>query len=230
MMGGVLIAFFLASAPVNAEAPVLVKAMLENAPEGAQSPCSYVRTRINGGEVKRERYHAGDMVSAWELLEVNGREPNPAELRRYARDTDHQDRRHPLDFDLRDMVDPDYWRLRSESDEQAVFEFRLRPNEDLDARMMDKVRGVLVVDKERLQPVRITIENTEPVFVAPLVRVADYSQEMRFRWEPAIGAAVLVETETNVRGRAVGLKLLRRHKVVRYSDYQCRGDVAEVSG
>ena len=225
-----VVALSLVSTPVNGEAPVLVKAMLENAPEGAESRCSYVRTRINDGDIKRERYHAGDMVSSWELLQVNGREPTQAELRRYARDAEHKDRRHPLDFDLRDMVDPDHWRLRAETDDQAVFEFRLRPNEDLDERMVDKVRGVLVVDKDRLQPVRISIENTEPAFVAPLVRVAEYSQEMRFRWEPAIGAAVLAETETNMRGRAVGLKLLRRHKVVRYSDYQCRGEVAEVSG
>lgn len=231
LLAMVVAASMATSSPALAEAPTLVKAMLENVPEGAENRCSYVRTRISaGGETKRERYHAGELINSWELLEVNGREPNAAELRRYSRDEDHADRRHPLDFDLREMVDPDHWRLRSESEDEAVFEFRLRPNEDLDERLVAKVQGVLVLDKKRLQPVRIAIENTEPAYIAPLVRVAEYSQEMHFRWEPAIGAAVLSEIETHTRGRAVGLKVLRRHKLVRYSDYQCRGAVADASG
>ena len=208
----------------------MVKAMLDNAPEEAEARCSYTRTRIDGGESKHERYHAGDVVTSWELVSVDGRDPTPAELRRYARDGEHRDRRHPLDFDLRSMVDPDHWRLQSETDSQAVFEFRLRANEELDERLVEKVKGVLVLDKQRLQPVRITIENTQPAYVAPLVRVAEYRQEMRFRWQSAVGASVLTETETTMRGRAVGLKALRRHKLVRYSDYRCGGGIADASG
>lgn len=213
-----------------ADAPTLVKAMLDNAPEAAESRCSYTRTRIEDGDSRRERYHAGDVVSAWELVRMNDREPTDAELRRYVRKGEHRDRRHPLDFDLRGMVDADHWRLRSESETEAVFEFRLRATEDLDERLVDKVLGTLVMDKVRLQPVRIRIDNTQPAYVAPLVRVAEYSQEMRFRWEPTVGAAVLAETETRWRGRAVGLKVLKRHKLVRYSDYQCGGEVADVAG
>src|SRR5690606_23228883 len=181
--------------------------------------CSYTRIRIEDGDSKRERYQAGDTDTPWELVQVDGREPTEAELRRYARGAEDRERRHPLDFDLRGMVDPDHWHLRSETATEAVYQFRLRPTDELDERLADKVLGTLVVDKVRLQPVRIRIENTEPAYVAPLVRVAEYSQEMRFTWEPAIGAAVLTETETEWRGRAVGLKVLKRHKLVRYSDY-----------
>lgn len=208
------------------EAPLLVKAMLDNAPAAAKERCSYTRTRIEDGESKRERYDAGDPVNPWKLLRVDGREPTAAELRRYERKADDRDRRHPLDFDLRQLVDPDHWELVSESAIEATFEFRLRPNEDLDENLVDKVRGILVVDKARLQPVSITIENTEPAYVAPLVRVAKYVQEMRFRWEDAVGAAVLAETESTLRGRALALKAIREHKITRYTDYQCAAAMA----
>lgn len=211
-------------------APLLVKAMLNNAPAAAQERCSYTRTRIEDGESRRERYDATDAAEPWKLVRVNGRDPSAAELRRYQRKAEQRDRRHPLEFDLRDMVDPQHWQLRSETAVEAEFEFRLRPNDELDERLVDKVLGTLVVDKVRLQPVRITIENTEPAYVAPLVRVAEYLQEMRFRWEDAIGAAVLSETETQVRGRAVGLKLVREHKLIRYTDYRCSAEVAADAG
>lgn len=210
-----------------AEAPLLVKAMLDKAPEAAERRCSYTRTRIEDGNSKRERYDATDPEEPWKLVRVNGREPTAAELRRYARKADDRDRQHPLDFDLREMVDPDHWEVLSETPTEAVFRFRLRPNEDLDERLVEKVRGTLVVDKERLQPVRITIENTEPAYVAPLVRIADYSQELRFEWDETIGAAVLTERETEVRGRALGLRPLREHKIIRYTEYSCGAKVAD---
>lgn len=215
------------SSAAPSRTPELVKAMLANAPAAAESRCSYTRTRLdeNGEETKRERYHAGDGESPWELVRVDGREPGAKDLQRYARD--ERDRNHPLAFDLRSMVDPDHWRLRSESDSEAVYEFRLQPNEDLDERLVDKVLGTLVVDKVRQQPVSITIENTEPAYVAPFVRVAEYLQEMDFRWDESVGAAVLTRTETRWRGRALGLKVLEKHKLVQYSDYQCRPEMAD---
>lgn len=213
--------------PAAAEAPQLVKTMLDNAPVAAERRCSYTRTRIEGDEVRRERYDATNPAEPWKLVEVNGREPTPGQLRRYARKAEDRDRQHPLDFDLRDMVDPNHWELVREAPTEAVFRFRLRPNEDLDERLVDKVRGTLVVDKVRLQPVRITIENTEPAYVAPLVRIADYKQEMRFQWDEAIRASVLTERETEMRGRAVGVRPLREHKIIRYTDYSCGAKVAE---
>lgn len=224
------VVLYAAAVTAAAEAPGVVKAVLENDVEGAEERCSYTRTVIEDGETKRERYHAGELVSAWELLAVDGREPTPSELRRYARKAKELDRRHPLEFDLREMVDPDHWQLQSESETQAVYEFRLRPDEELDARLVDKVRGELVVDKTRLQPVRITIENTEPAYVAPLVRVAQYAQELAFDWDPAVGASVLRERETRMRGRAVAFKVIERHKTVRYSDYQCEGAPGDLAG
>jgi hypothetical protein len=217
------------SPQLAAEPPLLVKAMLDGAPAAVEEHCSYTRTRLEGEESKRERYHAGRSGALWELESVDGREPTAAELRRYARRADDRYRRHPLALDLRSMVDPDHWRLRSETTNEAVFEFRLRPDDDLDPRLADKVVGTLVVDKGRTQPVRVRIENTAPAYVAPLVRVAEYVQEMDFRWDDSLGASVLARIETRLRGRAVGLKALRQHKLVHYSDYQCRTDGAQAS-
>jgi hypothetical protein len=78
-----------------------------------------------------------------------------------------------------------------------------------------------VVDKARVQPRQIVIENTDPVYAAPFVRVADYRQELLFEWNDNVGAAVLTQADTRWRGRALGLKVLRRHKLVRYLDYAC---------
>lgn len=202
--------------------PALVEAMLANAPAAAEARCSYTRIRVDGEDSKRERYQAGAEATPWSLQQVDGRPPSDAELQRYARGADDRERRHPLAFDLRAMVDPEHWRPLSETESQATFEFRLRPNEDLDPALVDKVRGTLVVDKVRHQPQRILIENTEPAYAAPLVRIAEYRQEMLFDWNADIGAAVLTQAETRWRGRAFGLKVLRKHKLVRYTDYDCR--------
>jgi hypothetical protein len=222
-------ASLMVSPQLAAETPLLVKAMLDSAPAAVEEHCSYTRTLLEGERSKRERYHAGRSGTRWELDSVDGREPTAAELQRYARRADDRVRRHPLALDLRGMVDPDHWRLRSETTSEAVFEFHLRPDGDLDPRLIDKVVGTLVVDKVRRQPVLVRIENTRPAYVAPLVRVAEYVQEMHFLWDDSVGTSVLTRTETRLRGRAVGVKVLRQHKLVHYSDYQCRADVAQAA-
>lgn len=200
--------------------PALVEKVLNNALDDAEARCSYTRTKTEDGRSKRERYQAGAAIP-WRLLAVDGRDPTPAELRHYADGADDRQRRHPLAFDLRAMVEPDQWRQLGDRAGQVSFEFRLRPTEELDARLVDKVRGKLVVDKVRQQPLQIVIENTEPAYVAPLVRVAEYRQEMTFEWDDGIDASVLARAETGMRGRALGLKALRQHKLVEYGDYQC---------
>jgi len=210
---------FGATFPVAAAVPQPVAQMLDNAPAAAEARCSYTRIRIDD-EVRRERYVAGE-EPPWTLLEVDGSPPTSVELRHYARGQSDRDRRHPLAFDLRTMVDPEHWQLRERNGDEAVYEFRLRPNDDLDESLVDKVRGTLIMDTGRHQPVQIVIENTESAYVAPFVRVAEYRQQLDFEWNEAVGAAVLTQTETRVRGRAVGLKVLRRDKLVRYTDYDC---------
>ena len=208
-----------------AEIPAPVERMLANAPVEAEARCSYTRVRL-GDETREERFEAGADGAPWVLVSVDGDAPSAVELRHYARGNVDRDRRHPLAFDLREMVDPEHWELIEESADEAVYGFRLRPNEDLDETLVDKVAGTLVVDTRRHQPIRIVIRNTEPAYVAPFVRVAEYRQQLDFEWHEAIGAAVLTQRETVMRGRALGLKLLRRDKRVRYTDYEC----AEPSG
>ena len=215
-------------ADLSAAAPRLVEAVLANAPAAAEARCSYTRIKVEDDESRTERYRAGAR-EPWQLLEVDGREPTPPELLDYQLGAGDRDRRHPLAFDLRSMVNPERWELKSETAEQAVFGFRLMPNEELDARLVEKVRGILVVDKARQRPVRIVIENTEPAYVAPFVRVAEYRQELTFDWEADIGAAALTQAETHMRGRALGIKSLRRYKLVRYVDYMCAGKTAEAA-
>ncbi len=203
-----------------AEIPLPVERMLDNAPLNAEARCSYTRLRLDD-ELREERYEAGADGAPWVLVSVDGDTPSTVEQRHYARGQDGRDRRHPLAFDLRDMVDPEHWELVEEGADRAVYAFRLRPNEDLDETLVDKVVGTLVLDTERDQPVRIVIENTEPAYVAPFVRVAQYRQQLDFEWNEAVGAAVLTQRETVMRGRALGLKLLRKDKLVRYQDYVC---------
>lgn len=212
-------ALFAATLPAAAAVPQPVAQMLDNAPAAAESRCSYTRIRI-GDEVRRERYVAGQ-EPPWTLLSVDGSPPTSVELRHYARGQEERDRRHPLAFDLRSMVDSEHWRLRERNGDEAVYEFRLRPNEDLDESLVDKVLGTLIMDTANHQPVRIVIENTDSAYVAPFVRVAEYRQQLDFEWSDVVGAAVLTQTETRVRGRAVGFKVVRRDKLVRYTDYTC---------
>ena len=203
-----------------AEIPAPVARMLDNAPRNAEARCSYTRLRLDD-EVREERYEAGAEGAPWVLVSVDGDPPSAVEQRHYARGQDDRDRRHPLAFDLRGMVDQEHWELLETEADRAAYAFRLRPNEDLDETLVDKVKGTLVLDTARHQPVRIVIENTEPAYVAPFVRVAQYRQQLDFEWNEAVGAAVLTQRETIMRGRALGLKLLRKDKLVRYQDYVC---------
>lgn len=209
----------------DARTPAAVVAVLDNAPQAAEHRCSYTRIRDDEDQ-RRERYRAGHDPE-WQLLAVDGRAPSEDELRRYARRADDRDRRHPLAFDLRGMVTPDGWRLVEETPSEAIYEFRLRPNEDLDEGLVDKVRGTLVVDRVLDQPISISIENTEPAYVAPLVRVASYHQRLSFRWSDAVGASVLTEAVTRWHGRALGFKRINKYKHVLYEGYQCRAEVAD---
>jgi len=214
-----------AAFPAAAAVPQPVAQMLDNAPAAAEDRCSYTRTRIDD-EVRRERYLAGG-EPPWSLLEVDGSPPSAVELRHYARGQEDRDRRHPLDFDLRSMVDPEHWDLRERGGGEAVYEFRLRPNEDFDEGLVEKVRGTLIMDTRRHQPVQIVIENTKPAYIAPFVRVAEYRQQLDFAWNDGVGAAVLTQIETRVRGRAVGFKVIRRDKLVRYGEYACEAPANE---
>ncbi|MDZ7669409.1 MAG: hypothetical protein U5Q16_08295 [Gammaproteobacteria bacterium] len=209
----------------DAETPAAVVAVLDNAPRAAEHRCSYTRIR-NDEDQRRERYRAGH-DPPWQLLAMDGREPSEEELRRYAQGADDRDRRHPLAFDLRAMVSPDGWRLVEETPSEAIYEFRLRPNEDLDEGLVDKVRGTMVVDTVRDQPISISIENTEPAYVAPLVRIASYHQRLSFRWSDAVGASVLTEAVTRWHGRALGFRRINKYKHVIYEGYQCRAEVAD---
>jgi hypothetical protein len=208
---------------LHAQMPPLVAKVLANGVPDAASRCAYTRRSADEDGSKTERYDPAGPAGGWTLLTVDDRAPTEAELRRYAaKQEKREDRRHPLAFDLRTMVDPDGWRLRTETHAEAAFEFLLRPNDELDERVIDKVLGTLVVDRQRLQPVHVRIENVAPAYVAPLVRIARYSQDMRFRWHDELQVAVLAEVETHRRGRALGFRSLHQDRLVRYYDYACR--------
>ncbi len=226
-----VVPFLLASRAVPAQMPELVDAVLELGQPGAEEHCAYTRTRLNPEHSKTERYDPSNPESPWHLVAVDGQPPTAAEIRRYARDADDRsDRRHPLAFDLRSMVSPDGWELVSETEDQVTYHFRLRPSDEIPEHLVDKVRGTMVVARDPLRPVRITIENTEPAYVAPLVRIAEFFQELRFSWSDAVGGPVLTEIETRRRGRALALKSLRKDKIVHYDDYDCSLGAPQVSG
>ena len=202
--------------------PALVSTMLNNAPMAAENRCGYTRLAIDEEGSKLERFDPSSDGDPWVLLAIDDRHPGPRELRRYAEKSEKRaERHHPLAFDLRDMVQERSWSLVSENDDEAVFNFRIRADEDLDESLLDKVLGTLVVDKHRAQPKSIVIEAMEPAFISPVVRIAAYRQALRFEWNDDVGAAALTERVTHRRGRALGVRSLRKDKRVLYSDYVC---------
>jgi hypothetical protein len=202
--------------------PAQVAAVLTEPLPGAEQRCAYTRTRSDADSLKIERYDPADASGPWSLLNRDGHEPTAAELRRYrATSGNRSDRRHPLAFDPRDMVHPSSWRLQSDGGDEVVWEFRLRPFEELDERMAEKAIGTLALSKSDGRLLRIRIENTAPAFPAPFVRITSYAQELRFARDEAIGADVLVETVMHLRGRATGLKSLAEDRVISYDDYVC---------
>jgi hypothetical protein len=198
--------------------------MLKNAPMTAGERCGYTRQSIRGNESKRERFDPSRGKTAWTLLSVNGRPPSAKVLRNYAENAeDRIDRQHPLAFDLESRVQSDSWSLVSETDDEAVFSFRLSldEDEDIDMRLLDKINSTLTLDKRTAQPKRVLIESTGPASLAPLVVIRAYRQEYLFDWNDAVGAAALKEKITHRRGSAAGIRSLDKDKRVLYSDYEC---------
>jgi hypothetical protein len=213
----------LGSSGVLAEPPALVSAMLANAPRGAADRCGYTRESINNNESKVERFDPSRDDAPWALLSMNGRPPDAEVLESYADMAENRlDRQHPLEFDLLGRVEPDTWALVSESEDEAVFSFRLRldPDENLDVRLLDKISSTLTLDKHSLQPKRVLIESTGAASVAPMVRITQYRQEFLFVWNDAVDAAALAEKATRRRGKAP-FKSLNQDKRRVYRDYEC---------
>jgi hypothetical protein len=207
---------------IRAAEPELVSAVIDAMPADAEARCAYTRISLEDGTSEIERYDPSEGPPFWTLLSLNGQPPSEAALRRYAgREENRSDRNHPMDLDIREMVDSTSWRLASDDGQLVEFEFRLRPHGDLTERMVERVRGSFVIDQLARQPIRLRIENTESANVAPFVRISRYVEDIRFHYEPDIGAAVPVERRTERRGRALGLKSLDRIKTFRYEDYAC---------
>jgi hypothetical protein len=202
--------------------PEPVSAVLREGLPMAEERCAYTRIRSDADSLKIERYDPSNPAAPWTLLNLDGHEPTPADLRRYVQRAENRsDRHHPLAFDPRALVRPDSWELRSDNGEEVAYQFRLQPFEDLSARLAEKAIGTLVMSKDDGRLLRIRIENTEPAYPAPLVRINEYAQELRFEHDEAIGADVLVQAVTHLRGRALGMKSLRDDRVIRYEDYVC---------
>lgn len=211
-----------AAAAARGEEPELVTLVLNAMPADAQARCAYTRVSIEDDEQEVERYDPRGSGVAWTLVSLNGEAPSEAALRRYAeREDNRADRNHPMDLDIRDMVETSSWRLASENGHLVEFEFRLRPHGELTERLVEKVIGSFVIDKTAGQAIRLRIENTEAASIAPFVRVTRYVEDIRFMLDPHIGVAVPAERRTERRGRALGLKSLDRIKVFRYEDYAC---------
>jgi hypothetical protein len=213
---------FAPAAAQDTSEPPLVTAALNSMPADAVQRCAYTRVSIEDDEVEVERYDPGKGDAPWTLLEIDGQPPTAAELRRYAgRAENRRDRNHPMDLQIRDMVDPSSWTLRNGDDTLAEFEFRLRPHGELTERLADKVMGTFIIDKRWQQPVRLRLQSTEAASIAPFVRIDHYAEDMRFRYDDGVGTAVLAERHTERRGRALGVKSLNRNKTFRYEDYAC---------
>jgi hypothetical protein len=213
--------------PVNPIAagpqPPEVAALLGNGVQHADQRCAYTRIRSDADSLKIERYDPIDPDSPWTLLNLDGREPTAKDLRRYTQQAEgRSDRQHPLTFDPREMVRPDSWKLHSDTGGERAYRFQLAPFEELTQRLADKAIGTLALDKKDGRLLRIRIENIEPTYVAPLVRINSYAQELRFERDPKLGKDVLVMRVTHMRGRAAGMKQLSDDRVVRYEDYVCR--------
>jgi hypothetical protein len=212
-----------AGAAAAGPAPPEVARLLGNGVQDAELRCAYTRVRSDSDSLKIERYDPADPQAPWTLLNLDGREPSASDLRRYAQRGDgRSDRQHPLAFDPTAMVRPGSWALHADNGVERTYHFKLAPFEELTERLADKALGTLVIDRKNGRLLQIRIENLEPTYVAPLVRITSYAQELRFERDPKLGKDVLVKRVTHLRGRAAGMKQLKDDRVVRYEDYVCR--------
>lgn len=238
----------LGSLPIAAEEDATsFAAVLAANPPREDMVCSYtsevteVTNSERPGETRTVRFTADEDSTAeapsgsFELLAVNGEPPSAQALAEFEAEAEERPRRaESVVFDLpEDEFSGDVSAMRFVEEDANTVSFAFVPDIGGDGRngedegdeegeMARNVRGLVVFGKPDLRPQRMSLTLDEPFSPAPTVKISEFRQEMFFAVEPVTNAAVLVEMNMAMRGRALVFKKMENETRAVFSDFDCR--------
>ena len=225
-------------------------AVLAANPPREDMVCSYtsevteVTNSERPGETRTVRFTADEDSTAeapsgsFELLAVNGEPPSAEALAEFETEAEERPRRaESVVFDLpEDEFSGDVSAMRFVEEDANTVSFAFVPDiggngggegsgedeGDKEDEMARNVRGLVVFGKPDLRPQRMSLTLDEPFSPAPTVKISEFRQEMVFAVEPVTNAAVLVEMNMVMRGRALVFKKMENETHAVFSDFNCR--------
>lgn len=184
--------------------------------------CAYTTSTTSSEYPDETRVERFSPTSGWRLIAVNDQPPTEQAMEEYAGAAKQRRgrRQEPLAMDFADMARADSVTVADEDADTITFSFI--PGGDDNEAMMENMNGLLVVAKDTLRPLRISLELTEPASPAPTVKLQSFRQEMTFAVEPATGAAMMSSMTMAMRGKAFVFKKIDSETQIAVSDYDCR--------
>ena len=227
--GGALVAamlrlsflLFLGAAVMTAVAappPPELEAALQNLQTDAPRGWAFTQTSEGAGRSRVERFEPiGPGPTRWRLLQVDGREPTPAEQETYRKQQVLREGAVSTP-NVKEQIDRDSGELISDDGERARWRFRLQP-------APGDSWGPYMAATFTLHRPTGTIERVELASLAPfspmfLTQVEEAKTTLRYSLPDDDRPPLLEEIQVHVRGRAWFFRSLDSDLLVRYSDYR----------
>jgi hypothetical protein len=204
--------------PMSASHPLATKA-LDALDSFERDDWSYTMTTTSKDGTRVERHDATRPEGQrWTLVKVDGRAPKPGEIEDYLEEKEKLRKASKENDDEHD-VDRSSIRLISETPQRATFTFRTKSDGGIGAKMVEKIVGTLVVNKDGGWAERFELQNEGDLAPIPGVKVTRFRLSLNFHRDQSSREIVLGTIEMSTRGRAFLVKSLDDDRVTRFSDF-----------
>ncbi len=201
--------------------PELTAALKDFRTEGPRG-WGFVQTTTAADHSRVESFDPlGRQSVQWKLLKQDGRAPNADEILKY---TELKARRSSNETapNVKDQIIPESFETLSESPEQGVYRFRLKPG-DKDDRSAEFMRVTYTLHRPTRTIQKIELANTEPFSPVMMVKVQEARTTMIYSLPKEDRPSLLLEVQVRIRGRAMWVRSLDQDMSVTYSDYVYAG-------
>ena len=195
---------------VFAEIPELAQKAFMAMDKIEQSDWSYSCTMTEEGEVRTVQ-HNPLAESKWTLVSVNGKEPDAETQKKFQQEKrrdDHSDEDSDKNSNkdkFSDIADSDSWTLKSETDQEAIYTFRPAADDPDDAKIMRKLIGTMIFDKQSPHVKSFSLEAIKPFRPVLVAKILKMRIDLEFA-EIRPGEFVMVREAQDVLVRAMGIK------------------------
>ncbi len=209
--------FFLTLAiSVHAMPTELTKALADFRADGPRG-WAFTQSTSSASHSLVERYDP--LIRApfsWNLLTKDGRQPTEKEMNDYREKVSY--RSNDGTASVKDQIIPETCKLVSETDENSVYEFKLKPGSE-DDHTAEFMTALFTLHRPSGAITQVELGNTEPFSPMIAVQITEARTTMDYSIPTEECPSLLLGVHTKVRGRAFWLRSLDDDLYVKYSDH-----------